>query len=166
MDQSMTVDADAESEKLCESALAASVVDTPEELLLEDGRPRTCSTLTSVLACARGGVALSPRRAKLIVRDIRGGLLDAEAFNAGFLGAVIWDGAGSLGPSMFRGAGSPALRLRSFDMVSCSRRRRTDLAERRSCAPEPCTSGSLGRFCFVGWRRCRRLGKGENTASS
>lgn len=65
---------------------------------LDIGPALACSTCTPVLAWALGGVALRPRRAKLIVREILdGGLMAVGGFNAGLVGDGLFVETGLLG---------------------------------------------------------------------
>lgn len=98
---------------------------------------------------------LRPRRAKLIVRDIRGNLVLEELFKAGFLGEALFVDTGLLGAGSGMSICRDAERVLSFSL-----RRDIDLAEILSCALDAFTSGSLGRLIFDGFRRCRRFLKG------
>ena len=80
---STSVGVDAVSEGLKDVTLRVSEKDIPA-LWFAIGSALACAILTPVLASARGGVALNPRSAKLIVLEIRetaGG-----AFSVGFFG--------------------------------------------------------------------------------
>lgn len=103
----MTVDADddAVSEILCESAFFELTDGAAGCLWLNMGRALACSTFTSVLAWALGGVAPSPRKAKLMFRDIRDDFVADGGFNAGFCGEVVFEKTGLVGV-IFKDVGS------------------------------------------------------------
>ena len=99
----------------------------------------------------------SPRRAKLIVRDIREVRTADAGFKAGFLGETVLVDTGLV--FVVKGVGSIFRGIewvewsRSLDWISCSLSRVTDLAESRSCRLDAWTSGSLSLFFgLVGFR--------------
>lgn len=92
---------DAVSDGLKEVMLLASETDPAGVLWFVMGIALACSTLTTVLAKALGGVALKPRSAKLIVREIREVIGAGVFFNAGFMGDMLLAELGLFGVVIF-----------------------------------------------------------------
>lgn len=92
---------DAVSDGLKELMLLASEIDAAGVLWFVMGIALACSTLTPVLATALGGVALKPRSAKLIVREIREAIGAGAFFNAGLMGDMLLPELGLLGVVIF-----------------------------------------------------------------
>lgn len=92
---------DAVSDGLKEAMLLASEIDAAGVLWFVMGMALACSTLTPVLATALGGVALKPRSAKLIVREIREAIGAGVFFNAGLMGDMLLPELGLLGVVIF-----------------------------------------------------------------
>ena len=89
---------DAVSDGLKEVMLLASEKVLAGPLWLDIGPALACSTWTPVLAWALGAVALRPRRAKLIVREIlEGGRMAVAGFNAGLVGDWLFVETGLFG---------------------------------------------------------------------
>lgn len=95
----VTVEAvdDVVSEILCVSVFFELTDGVAGCFWLNIGRALACSTFTSVLAWALGGVAPSPRKAKLMFRDIRDDFDIDGDFNAGFWGEVAFEKTGLTG---------------------------------------------------------------------
>lgn len=139
MDVDVDVDTDAASDELRESAFLKSADVVTGGFWLNMGKALACSTLTSVLAWALGGVAPNPRRAKLIVRDIFDVLAVDGGFKDGFLGETFLVDTGLTGVAspvglIFRG--NECGEWSRSDCISCSLNRVTDLADSRSCRPD------------------------------
>jgi hypothetical protein len=92
---------DAVSDGLKEVILLESEIEPAGVLWFVMGRALACSTLTPVLAKALGGVALKPRSAKLIVREIREAIGAGVFFSAGFMGDMLLPELGLLGVVIF-----------------------------------------------------------------
>lgn len=132
---SMTVGVDVVSDGLRDVILFVSENVLPGPLWFDMGNAAAFSTWTPVLAWARGGVALKPRSAKLMVLEIRDAFGTTAAFMAGFFGETLLKETGLWGTevdgSNRRGRNE---RLFSVPAVSCSLKREIDRAEIRSCA--------------------------------
>lgn len=92
---------DAVSDGLKEVMLLVSEIDPAGVLWFVIGIALACSTFTTVLAKALGGVALKPRSAKLIVREIRDAIGTGVFFNTGFMGDILLTDPGLFGVVIF-----------------------------------------------------------------